>query len=84
MSLALNELKRRVFSAHYAGISNNCDRKGAERIKSSIEAYWAERGFDVHCTLEEQRFLASIRHVRFDVRSDIGPFGFPTKRLPPL
>ncbi len=50
---------------------NFTDRAGAAELKARIEAYWAERGFDVQVMLIEQPFVAALRTARFDVRSEM-------------
>lgn len=48
-----------------------CTREGAERLKTQIEAYWAERGRKVNINLVNGGFLASMRSARTDVRSNM-------------
>lgn len=58
--------------------SDYCTREGAERLKDTIEAYWADRGHDVRINLVQGGFLASMRSARTDVRSNMIN-GVPTK-----
>ena len=46
-----------------------CTPEGARRLKARIEAYWAERGYDVNVDLVE---------ARTDVRSNLVN-GMPTR-----
>lgn len=48
-----------------------CTGDGATRLKSKIEAYWRERGYDVDVKLIEAGFLPAMRSARTDVRSDM-------------
>lgn len=48
-----------------------CSRDGAQRLKTKIEAYWAERGHKVQVMLLNVGFHPAIRASRFDVRSDM-------------
>ncbi len=57
-----------------------CTPEGARRLKSRIEAYWAERGYDVSVDLVEAGFMPAMRSARTDVRSNLVN-GMPT-RLP--
>lgn len=50
---------------------DHCSREGAAELKRKIEAYWAERGYDVMIVLHNVGFHAAIRAARFDVRSDM-------------
>lgn len=47
------------------------DRYGADALKTRIEAYWRERGFDVQVMLVEGSFTPQLRACRVDVRSDL-------------
>lgn len=53
------------------------DRTGAEKLKSMIEAYWRERGYDLTVNLVPAAFTPALRASRYDVRSDL------TNGLPP-
>ena len=55
-----------------------CNVDGARRLKSRIEDYWRERGFNVDIKLVEAPFVAAMRSARTDVRSDMVN-GFPKK-----
>lgn len=55
-----------------------CTREGAERLKNQIEAYWADRGYDVKINLTQGGFLPSMRSARTDVRSNMIN-GVPTR-----
>ncbi len=48
-----------------------CDRAGALELKAKIEAYWADRGAEVHVELKDVGFIPSMRSARTDVRSDM-------------
>lgn len=48
-----------------------CSTEGASRLKSKIEAYWRERGYDVDVKLVDAGFLPAMRSARTDVRSDM-------------
>lgn len=48
-----------------------CSRDGAHALKQRIEAYWRERGFNVHVLLHNVGFHPAIRAARYDVRSDM-------------
>jgi hypothetical protein len=58
-----------------------CNVDGARRLKSRIEDYWRERGFQVDVKLVEAPFVAAMRSARTDVRSDMVN-GFPKKSRP--
>jgi len=49
-----------------------CTREGAERLKDTIEAYWATRGHDVRINLVQGGFLASMRSARTDAVNSAG------------
>lgn len=55
-----------------------CNVDGARRLKTRIEDYWRERGFQVDVKLVEAPFVAAMRSARTDVRSDMVN-GFPRK-----
>ena len=55
-----------------------CNVDGARRLKTRIEEYWRERGFNVDIKLVEAPFVAAMRSARTDVRSDMVN-GFPKK-----
>ena len=40
------------------------DRHGAELLKSRIESYWRERGYDVQITLVQAAFTPALRASR--------------------
>lgn len=48
-----------------------CSANGARRLKSKIEEYWRDKGFDVEIKLVEAGFVAAMRAARTDVRSDM-------------
>lgn len=50
---------------------NYCDRAGAERLKETLEAYWAARGHTVTFWLEQKGFSAAMRGAYWVVRSDM-------------
>jgi len=56
-----------------------CTPEGARRLKSRIEAYWAERGYDVTVDLVDAGFMPAMRSARTDVRSNMVN-GLPGKR----
>lgn len=56
-----------------------CNTDGARRLKSKIEEYWRERGYDVDVKLIDAGFMAAMRSARTDVRSDMVN-GMPRKR----
>ncbi len=58
-----------------------CTGEGATRLKSKIEAYWRERGYDVDVKLIEAGFLPAMRSARTDVRSDMVN-GLPRRSSP--
>ncbi|MFS2318144.1 phosphoglycolate phosphatase [Maricaulis sp. D1M11] len=51
--------------------SDLCTPEGARRLKSRIEAYWAERGYDVNIDLVDAGFMPAMRSARTDVRSNM-------------
>ncbi|GLK50748.1 MAG: phosphoglycolate phosphatase [Oceanicaulis sp.] len=55
-----------------------CTPEGARRLKARIEAYWAERGYDVSVDLVEAGFMPAMRSARTDVRSNLVN-GMPTR-----
>jgi hypothetical protein len=52
-------------------------KEGAERLKSAIEGYWQQRGFDVRVVLHNAGFHSAVRAARYDLRSDMRN-GLPT------
>ncbi|MEM6626904.1 MAG: hypothetical protein AAGB25_04390 [Pseudomonadota bacterium] len=48
-----------------------CNEDGARRLKSKIEEYWTNRGYDVSINLVDAGFLPAMRSARTDVRSDM-------------
>ncbi|MGE3302104.1 MAG: phosphoglycolate phosphatase [Hyphomonadaceae bacterium] len=56
-----------------------CNVDGARRLKSKIEDYWRDRGFDVDIKLVDAGFMAAMRSARTDVRSDMVN-GMPRRR----
>ena len=56
-----------------------CNTDGARRLKSKIEDYWRDRGYDVDVKLIDAGFMAAMRSARTDVRSDMVN-GMPRKR----
>jgi hypothetical protein len=59
------------------------DRAGAGELKSRIEGYWRERGFDIQVMLVEGAFTPALRAGRFDVRSELID-GLPRAARPPI
>jgi hypothetical protein len=47
------------------------DRAGAELLKSRIEAYWRERGYEIEVTLAPAAFSPALRASRYDIRSEL-------------
>lgn len=47
------------------------DREGAVELKTRIETYWRERGFEIAVDLVQQGFTPALRRARFDIRSDL-------------
>ena len=56
-----------------------CNKDGAEKLKAKIEAYWAERGYEVQVDLRDAGFVSTMRSARADVRSDLVN-GLPRRR----
>jgi hypothetical protein len=56
-----------------------CNTDGARRLKSKIEDYWRDRGYDVDIKLVDAGFMAAMRSARTDVRSDMVN-GLPRRR----
>ncbi len=56
-----------------------CTPDGAARLKSRIEAYWSERGYQVDVSLIEMGHNVKMRSARVDVRSDMVG-GMPRRR----
>jgi hypothetical protein len=56
-----------------------CNSEGARRLKSKIEDYWRDRGYDVDIKLVDAGFMAAMRSARTDVRSDMVN-GMPRRR----
>lgn len=48
-----------------------CTEDGARRLKSKIEDYWRDRGYDVSVNLVDACFMPAMRSARTDVRSDM-------------
>ncbi|MCW5725218.1 MAG: phosphoglycolate phosphatase [Maricaulaceae bacterium] len=48
-----------------------CTPEGARRLKARIEAFWAERGYNVTIDLVDAGFMPAMRSARTDVRSDM-------------
>jgi hypothetical protein len=44
---------------------------GAAALKSKIETYWRERGYEVQVLLVDGPFSAALRATRVDVRSEM-------------
>lgn len=59
--------------------SDLCTFDGAKRLKTKIEEYWRERGYDINISLVEEGFVAAMRSSRTDIRSDMRN-GMPLKR----
>lgn len=57
-------------------------REGAHALARRIEAYWAARGWRVHCWVVEAGYDASHRSARYDVRSDLVDGLPPTHQAP--
>jgi hypothetical protein len=51
--------------------SDFCNEDGARRLKSKIEEYWKNRGFDVNIDLVDAGFIPAMRSARTDVRSNM-------------
>lgn len=51
--------------------SNFTDHAGANELKTRIERYWLERGFEVQVMLIEAPFAPALRAARYDVRSEM-------------
>lgn len=60
------------------GAIDMCDRDGASRLAARIEDFWRKRGFDVAVEMREERFVATMRSARTDLRSDMIN-GMPTR-----
>jgi hypothetical protein len=58
-----------------------CNEDGAQRLKSKIEEYWTQRGFEVNIDLVDAGFVAAMRSARTDVRSNMVN-GMPCHRMP--
>jgi hypothetical protein len=56
-----------------------CDEDGAKRLREKINAYWAERGYEVDVDLVEAGFVPAMRSARTDVRSNMVN-GMPRRR----
>ena len=56
-----------------------CDEDGAKRLQEKINAYWAERGYDVDVGLIDAGFVPAMRSARTDVRSNMVN-GMPMRR----
>lgn len=56
-----------------------CDEDGAKRLREKINAYWAERGYEVDVDLIEAGFVPAMRSARTDVRSNMVN-GMPRRR----
>lgn len=56
-----------------------CDEEGAKRLREKINAYWAERGYEVDVDLVEAGFVPAMRSARTDVRSNMVN-GMPRRR----
>ena len=54
-----------------------CTNDGARRLKTKIEDYWRERGYNVDVKLVDASFVAAMRSARTDVRSNMVN-GLPT------
>ncbi|MCR6644660.1 MAG: hypothetical protein NVV62_09135 [Terricaulis sp.] len=55
------------------------DQAGAKELKTRIEAFWRERGYDVQVMLVDAPFAAALRAARVDVRSEMVN-GLPRRR----
>lgn len=53
------------------GLPEYTDRVGAETLKSRIEAYWRERGYEIHVNLVAAAFTPALRAARYDLRSEL-------------
>ncbi len=53
------------------GLPEYTDRLGAETLKSRIEAYWRERGYEIQVNLVAAAFTPAMRAARFDLRSEL-------------
>lgn len=56
-----------------------CTSEGARRLKTKIQEYWRERGYDVTVDLVDEGFVPAMRSGRTDVRSDMIN-GLPRRR----
>jgi hypothetical protein len=56
-----------------------CDEEGARRLREKINAYWAERGYEVDVDLVDAGFVPAMRSARTDVRSNMVN-GMPRRR----
>ena len=59
-----------------------CDEDGAKRLREKINAYWAERGYEVDVDLIEAGFVPAMRSARTDVRSNMVN-GMPRSAISP-
>lgn len=57
-----------------------CTSEGARRLKTKIQEYWRDRGYDVSVDLVEEGFVPAMRSGRTDVRSDMIN-GLPRRRI---
>lgn len=48
-----------------------CGHDGAKILSARIESYWAARGYQIQITLHNTGFVAAMRSVRTDVRSNM-------------
>ncbi len=48
-----------------------CDEEGAKRLCEKINAYWAERGYEVDVDFVDAGFVPAMRSARTDVRSNM-------------
>jgi hypothetical protein len=60
-----------TFAAEPREFGNYTDRAGAELLKSRIEAYWRERGYEIQVTLAPAAFSPALRAARYDIRSEL-------------
>lgn len=56
------------------------DKAGAAALKSRIEAFWRERGYEVQVMLVDAPFAAALRAARVDLRSEMIN-GLPRRRV---
>lgn len=53
------------------GAREYTDSAGAQELKTRIESYWQQRGYNVQVMLVDGSFTPALRASRVDVRSDL-------------